>query len=693
MMKSFIFTSILIFTLFTVIPSISDVYAGHKTIEETADICESEIIQSINNESFNPVILDQNLDYAINIVKDHVFEVAKECVKSYQHTLGNPCTIANDEEYILNQIQSLKDVGKIEHVEEMFDNLQINKWTCSVDFIDSEFNITKKINSAKITHDNIKQQQQIKNQKTIEHNKGRLVWDMDCSQKGQLIIKNVKEYSEDGITLNEIETYDYQILDAQHNVLDGDLRHVGEMSVSRQYFPEAKYVQLAGEQLLYETKEICSNYYTMNNFDAQLVCPSFSQYEVTEKYVSGTKDYSVDLKPNATFSLDIKNKPRIFNIFAYYSDGEIISKDKLLLFKVENSGELISHVVITSEDYFSKEIQYDCKATEAMENSLIKNYEYQLIVDEKIEFDNQYCTDAVSGCRAVYDIQYEINAPNDFFYKSWTESDNTDEIRNISYTFSKSSDHSFFSKETTNLKNGLSETYSMTEQFEFGSMFIPPKSPVLDLNTDENLEVKRTNMNFAGTNRDVIHIWVMTSDQTFLGFIDTEQNWYYDWETGLLLKSEYERTIVDVAGITNHEKIVKEVSKVNFPKNTSSGGGCLIATATYGSEMATEVQQLRELRDNSLLQTESGTNFMNIFNDVYYSFSPYIADYERENPAFKEMVKLAITPMISSLSILNHVDMNSESEVLGYGISLILLNVGMYLGVPVAVVVGIRKIK
>ena len=120
-------------------------------------------------------------------------------------------------------------------------------------------------------------------------------------------------------------------------------------------------------------------------------------------------------------------------------------------------------------------------------------------------------------------------------------------------------------------------------------------------------------------------------------------------------------------------------------------GGCLIATATYGSEMALEVQQLRELRDNSLLQTESGTSFMGVFNDVYYSFSPIIADYERENPIFKEAVKLAITPMISSLSILNYVDMNSESEVLGYGISLIILNLGMYLGVPAVVIVGIKK--
>ena len=82
---------------------------------------------------------------------------------------------------------------------------------------------------------------------------------------------------------------------------------------------------------------------------------------------------------------------------------------------------------------------------------------------------------------------------------------------------------------------------------------------------------------------------------------------------------------------------------------------------------------------------------MKSFNDFYYSFSPTIADYERENPYFKEAVKLAITPMISSLSILNHVDMETDAGVLGNGISLILLNVGMYVGVPAIVIVGIRK--
>ena len=119
------------------------------------------------------------------------------------------------------------------------------------------------------------------------------------------------------------------------------------------------------------------------------------------------------------------------------------------------------------------------------------------------------------------------------------------------------------------------------------------------------------------------------------------------------------------------------------------GGGCLIATATYGSEMATEVQQLRELRDNQLLQTASGKQFMGMFNDVYYSFSPIISNYERENPLFKEAVKIAITPMISSLSLMDGA--NSESEVLGLGLSVIMLNLGMYLVAPAVVIVGIRK--
>jgi len=125
---------------------------------------------------------------------------------------------------------------------------------------------------------------------------------------------------------------------------------------------------------------------------------------------------------------------------------------------------------------------------------------------------------------------------------------------------------------------------------------------------------------------------------------------------------------------------------INQPKE---GGGCLIATAAYGSEMAPQVQFLREIRDNKVMSTELGASFMTGFNQFYYSFSPVIADYERENPLFKEVVKIGLTPLVSSLVILDYAD--SEDEILGYGISLIILNFGMYIVAPVIVIYKTRK--
>lgn len=120
--------------------------------------------------------------------------------------------------------------------------------------------------------------------------------------------------------------------------------------------------------------------------------------------------------------------------------------------------------------------------------------------------------------------------------------------------------------------------------------------------------------------------------------------------------------------------------------NESQNGGCLIATATYGTELAPQVQQLREIRDNTILSTNSGTAFMSAFNSFYYMFSPTIADWERENPVFRETIKISITPMITTFSILNFVDIGSEEELLGYGIGVILLNFGMYFVIPAFII-------
>ena len=141
-------------------------------------------------------------------------------------------------------------------------------------------------------------------------------------------------------------------------------------------------------------------------------------------------------------------------------------------------------------------------------------------------------------------------------------------------------------------------------------------------------------------------------------------------------------------------EVVEKGDKVTQAQQTTKGkkGGCLIATAAFGSEMAPQVQFLREIRDNTVLQTESGSAFMTGFNQFYYSFSPTIADYERENPAFKEAVKITLTPLLASLTLLQYADINSESEMLGYGIGIILLNIGMYFVAPAVLLMKIRKL-
>jgi hypothetical protein len=166
----------------------------------------------------------------------------------------------------------------------------------------------------------------------------------------------------------------------------------------------------------------------------------------------------------------------------------------------------------------------------------------------------------------------------------------------------------------------------------------------------------------------------------------------YDFMDGTMLIANHinDYTLKEWTDVSTFSKNVSTESvKETTSVKSGNGGGCLIATATYGSELAPQVQQLRELRDNTLLNTESGSAFMSTFNNVYYSFSPAIADMERENPMLKEVVKLGLTPMLSSLAIMENA--NSESEVLGLGLSVIALNLGMYIALPAIVVVGIRK--
>ncbi len=78
---------------------------------------------------------------------------------------------------------------------------------------------------------------------------------------------------------------------------------------------------------------------------------------------------------------------------------------------------------------------------------------------------------------------------------------------------------------------------------------------------------------------------------------------------------------------------------------------CLIATATFGSELAPEVQFLRDFRDQQIMQTFAGSNFMEAFNAWYYSFSPAVAGYEYSHATTRAAVRLAIYPLMGILHL------------------------------------------
>jgi len=188
-----------------------------------------------------------------------------------------------------------------------------------------------------------------------------------------------------------------------------------------------------------------------------------------------------------------------------------------------------------------------------------------------------------------------------------------------------------------------------------------------------------------------VYIEIQITDDKLCHRFDSEQYTCERWignESDFVNASKHEIKepfrVPPPDSILPHDETIKE--------NTSSQG-CLIATASYDSELAPQVQMLREVRDNILLSTDSGALFMNGFNTVYYSFSPQIAQLENENPIFKETVKVFITPMITTLSIMTLADENSEFDVIFLGISTIGLIIGMYVVTPVVLVWKVRKRK
>lgn len=105
-------------------------------------------------------------------------------------------------------------------------------------------------------------------------------------------------------------------------------------------------------------------------------------------------------------------------------------------------------------------------------------------------------------------------------------------------------------------------------------------------------------------------------------------------------------------------------ANTNTNLSNSTKSGCLIATAAFESELAPQVQALRNFRDGIALKTLAGSSFMTVFNGWYYSFSPQVADYERGTPWLKSAVRASVYPLLGILDLSTSIyDLGGNGEV------------------------------
>jgi parallel beta-helix repeat protein len=127
---------------------------------------------------------------------------------------------------------------------------------------------------------------------------------------------------------------------------------------------------------------------------------------------------------------------------------------------------------------------------------------------------------------------------------------------------------------------------------------------------------------------------------------------------------------------------------------TYSGPGCIVATATYGSELSPEVQFLREFRDNQVQQTFAGLSFMQVFNAFYYSWSPDVARVIASNEVIRTGMRIILYPLIGLLNLSSIVysifDFDPELGVLIAGFTASIL-IGLIYVSPLGYLVLIRS--
>ena len=115
------------------------------------------------------------------------------------------------------------------------------------------------------------------------------------------------------------------------------------------------------------------------------------------------------------------------------------------------------------------------------------------------------------------------------------------------------------------------------------------------------------------------------------------------------INGQGESARIDLAVLQGSSNTISTSQTSTQSQQQPAQSQCLIATAAFGSELSPQVKYLRHFRDHYILSTASGSGFMNTFNSIYYSFSPQVAEYEREQSWLQDTVKTALYPLFGIL--------------------------------------------
>jgi hypothetical protein len=87
------------------------------------------------------------------------------------------------------------------------------------------------------------------------------------------------------------------------------------------------------------------------------------------------------------------------------------------------------------------------------------------------------------------------------------------------------------------------------------------------------------------------------------------------------------------------------------PTPTVPPGPCIIATATYGSPLASEVVFMRSVRDDLIGSSAAGSVLVKWWNSFYYSWSPPVASAIAGSDQLKTLFSVLLSPLLWSMYV------------------------------------------